>query len=123
MKTTTFLPILIALVVFAVLRASATNDDKYVEAMKKNIRTLLQAKTPAEYQEVINSLSRIAAAEHNRWEPLYYIGFGYIMMANADSVASRKDQALDQALAAIQKGKAMKPNESELVALEGFAHM
>src|SRR5690606_12702890 len=39
------------------------------------------------------------------------------------SVASRKDQALDQALAAIQKGKAMKPNESELVALEGFAHM
>jgi cytochrome c-type biogenesis protein CcmH/NrfG len=45
------------------------------------------------------------------------------MMATRENEGSKKDAYLDQALVAIEKGKGIAPNESELVALEGFVHM
>jgi cytochrome c-type biogenesis protein CcmH/NrfG len=45
------------------------------------------------------------------------------MMANLEKDASKKDGYLDQALSALEKGKGIAANESELVALEGFVHM
>ncbi len=99
------------------------NDDKYYEQMGKQIQAVYTAKTTDEYQVAINALDRIASAEKTRWEPYYYSAFGNIMIATREKESSKKDSYLDLALTAIEKGKALAPAESELIALEGFVHM
>lgn len=99
------------------------NDEKYYEQMGKQIQAVYTAKSTDEYQRAVNALDRIAGAEKTKWEPYYYSAFGSIMMATEEKEPSKKDGNLDQALAAIEKGKAIAAGESELVALEGFVHM
>jgi tetratricopeptide (TPR) repeat protein len=99
------------------------SDEKYFEQMGKQIQAVYTAKTMDEYQSAINALDRIASAEKTKWEPYYYSAFGSIMMATRETEGSKKDSYLDQALAAVEKGKVIAPAESELVALEGFVHM
>jgi tetratricopeptide (TPR) repeat protein len=117
MKTIIFL--------FAVLFSTTTfaNDNKYMEQMGKHIQAVYAAQSPEQYQDAVNAFDRIAAAEKNKWEPYYYSAFGSVMMANNEKDAAKKDAYLDKALAAIESGKSINPNESELVALEGFVHM
>jgi cytochrome c-type biogenesis protein CcmH/NrfG len=114
----------IILVLMAALVSSAyANDGKYEAAMKKNIQSVYQARTLDEYQQAVNAFDRIAMAEKTKWEPHYYSAFGCIMMANQEKDAAKKDAYLDLAVAAIEKAKAIAPQESEVIALEGFAYM
>ena len=100
------------------------NDEKYISAMKNNIQSIYDAKSIEEFQQSINKFERIAAAEKQRWEPQYYIAFGYIMMANVESEGqAKRDAYLDQAMAAITRAMEINPNESEVIAMEGFTHM
>jgi hypothetical protein len=114
------------LVIATVLFTNATvnaNDGKYEQAMKKNIGTVYAAKTLDELQNVINNFERIGVAEKTKWEPHYYAAFGYIMMANIEKDNVKRDGFLDQSLKAINSAKAIAPDESEIIALEGFAAM
>jgi tetratricopeptide (TPR) repeat protein len=104
------------------LTANAT-DNKYIEAMAKNIETVYTAQTIDELQKAVNAFDRIANAEVEKWEPLYYSAFGNVMIANRETDGSKKDGYLDLALASLAKAKSIKPNDSEITALEGFVHM
>ncbi len=104
------------------LIAKAT-DDKYIEVMSKNIELVYKAQTTEELQKAVNAFDRIAGAETQKWEPLYYSAFGNIMLANREADAAKKDNYLDLALASLAKAKTIKSNESEIIALEGFVHM
>lgn len=98
-------------------------SDKFTETMQKYISQVYAAQTIEEFQPVINSFERIAQAEPNRWEPLYYSAYGNLMMAVRQQEAAKKDQYLDLALAAVERAKKLQPAESEVIALEGFVHM
>ncbi|HMP99023.1 MAG TPA: hypothetical protein PKC24_04525 [Cyclobacteriaceae bacterium] len=98
-------------------------NDKYTEQMQKHIMQVYQAKSADELQQSINAFERIAQAEKSKWEPHYYAAFAYVMMSNHTQDGSAKDQYLDKAMAQIKNAKAIKANESELEALEGFVHM
>jgi hypothetical protein len=123
MKTLNILPVLLAALILALVSSAAADDGKYEAAMKKNIQAVYQAKTVDEYQQAVNSFDRIALAEKTKWEPHYYSAFGCIMMATQEKDGAKKDAYLDQAVAAIEKAKAIAPQESEVIALEGFAQM
>lgn len=99
------------------------NDEKYVEQMGKQIQNVYTAKSIEDLQIAVNAFDRIANAEKSKWEPYYYSAFGSIMMATRTKDATKMDSYLDQALASVEKGKALAPNESELIAVEGFVHM
>lgn len=99
------------------------NDGKYIEVMKKNIKLIYEARETAQIQEAVNGFIRIAGVEKEKWEPLYYIAYGNIMMANMEKDGAKKDAYLDVALEHVLKAKALRPNESELFALEGFIFM
>ena len=114
---------LLAIVFVGVCFSNVLANDKYKNAVKKNIDLVYQAKDIAEYQAAVNALERIAAAEPTRWEASYYAGFADIMMATKESDNAKKDGFLDQAQAAIEKAKALVPEESEVNALEGFVYM
>lgn len=113
--------ILAILIVTGSFPASA--NDHFVEAMQKSIGEIYHASSIEQYQIAVNKIERIGAAEKTRWEPFYYAGFGYIMMANLELDARKKDQYLDQALASVGKAKNLVEKESEVIALEGFVFM
>lgn len=99
------------------------NDEKYFAQMGKQVQAVYMAKTSDEFQAAVNAFDRIGSAEKSKWEPYYYSAYGNIMMAINEKDATKKDSFLDLALVGVEKGKELAPNESELVALEGFAHM
>jgi len=103
--------------------ASWGNDEKYFAQMGKHVQAVYTAKTIDEFQVAVNAFDRIASAEKSKWEPYYYSAYGNIMMAIHETDATKKDSFLDLALVGVEKGKEVAPNESELVALEGFVHM
>jgi tetratricopeptide (TPR) repeat protein len=123
MKTLNIIPVLIAVLIIIISGTVLANDSKYIEAMQKNIEAVYTAKTIPDYQTAVNALERIGAAEKTKWEPFYYASFGYIMMSNREKDKAKKDVYLDQAVAALDKAKAIVPNESEIIALEGFVYM
>ncbi|WP_276374051.1 hypothetical protein [Chryseolinea sp. H1M3-3] len=108
---------------FSFMNPSFIVDNKYAEAMAKNIQTVYSSQSISELQSAVNSFERIGATEKIKWEPYYYAGFGYIMLANVEQSASKKDLYLDQALKAIEAAKKIKAKDVEITALEGFVHM
>jgi hypothetical protein len=114
--------ILFATLLLSSFFASA-NDEKYINQMTKNIEAIYKAKTPEEYLAAINALDRIANAEKTKWEPYYYASFGYILLATGEKDGGKKDAYLDLAKQGLDKASAILPNDSELIALEGFVHM
>jgi hypothetical protein len=78
---------------------------------------------PEDFQSAINAFERIAQKESDKWEPLYYAGYGYVIMAIQEKDVSKKDVLLDKALEITSRAAVIKPNESEIVALKGFVHM
>ncbi len=121
MKTITINLLLI--VAFGCAQAATTNDDKYMEAMATNIEALYKAQSISELRSVVNVFERVALSEKIKWEPYYYAAFGYIMMAEKEQNSSLKDGYLDQAEKLTAKAAAVKPNDSEIISLEGFVHM
>ncbi|HNC32270.1 MAG TPA: hypothetical protein PKX08_19800, partial [Cyclobacteriaceae bacterium] len=113
--------------VFAILLilvvSTLTAQDKYTETMLKNIEATYKAQTVADFQAVANTFERIAAAEKTKWEPFYYAGYNYLMMATIETDGPKKDSYLDLATKNIDQAKAIKANDSEITALEGFVHM
>ena len=103
--------------------SAIANNEKYMEAMMKNMETVYKSKTIEELQSAVNALNRIGDAEKTKWEPYYYASFGNIMMATREADGSKKDAYLDQAKSALDKASAILPNDSEMAALEGFILM
>lgn len=115
MKTLlTILSFCLSLTVFA---------DKYTEQMAKNIDMVYKAGTIEDLQQAVNAFERIGQAEKTKWEPYYYATFGYIMMSTREKDVAKMDVFLDLATADLEKAIAIQPNESEIVALQGFIFM
>jgi len=123
MKTQKIISILIAAFMLTIVNVSLATDSKYMEMMQKNIKIVYTAQTIPDIQNAVSAFERIASAEKTKWEPYYYASFGYIMMADREQENTKKDAYLDQALVACGKAKEIVPNESEVIALEGFVHM
>jgi hypothetical protein len=98
-------------------------NDKYTDQMTKNIQVVYTASTIEDLQKAVNTFERIGGAEKTKWEPYYYASFGYIMMAVKETDVTKKDSFLDLAKSTLDKAAAIKSDESEIVALEGFIHM
>jgi tetratricopeptide (TPR) repeat protein len=118
-----FIPSFLLVVALVATTSAHAYDDKFINAMQKNIDALYKADSIDQFQSVVNTLERIGAAEKTKWEPYYYAAFGYIMMAVRENDGVKKDGDLDLAQAAITKADALLPNDSEITALQGFIHM
>lgn len=122
MKQFNIIPTLIAVILFVSVKSALANDDKYQQAMKKNIDAVYHAKTIEELQSSVNAFQRIADAEKTKWEPNYYAAFGSILMATREKDGAKKDSYLDRAMEFVKKCKEIAPEESEVITLEGFVY-
>lgn len=117
--------IVLLFAISSIVNASAMSagDEKFIQSMQKNIQIVYEAKSPLDIQTAVNAFERISAVETSRWEPHYYAAFGNLMLCNAESDGAKKDQYIDLAFVSIKKAKELKPDDSEITALEGFAYM
>jgi len=98
-------------------------QDKYLESMQGAINEMYSAQAPGDFEPVINKFTRIGQAEADKWEPQYYVALSHVFKSFRIQEPAAKDAVLDQALAAVKQGAAISPNNSELLALEGFTNM
>lgn len=111
------------LLLIAFLSTIALANGPFEKAMGTNVPLLFSFNTPDELLPVINKVSRIGAAEKDRWEPHYYVAFGYLRLSQMQQDAAEKDKYLDLALRAVDQAGTIKPNDSELEAMRGFVIM
>lgn len=102
---------------------AASANDQYLEAMQKCIAEIYNGSDIVHLQRTVNALERIAAAEPEKWEPQYYAAFGYLMMVTRETDGAKKDGYLDRAHGAIEQANALMPDDSEIIALQGFVYM
>lgn len=113
----------VALLLCSISLSAIAQGDRYTSAMQPHIHTVYTADTVPPLQQAVNAFERIAAVEKTRWEPYYYASFGYVMMMNHEHDKLQKDRYLDQAEKVLAQATALVPQESEVVALEGFIYM
>lgn len=112
------------IVLIGVLCASfAVANGQFEKAMGKNVPAMFAADSPESLQTAINNLNRIGEAEGDRWEPHYYVAFGYLRMSEMYKTPEEKDKYLDLAMKAVDKGAEIKPNDSEIEAMRGYVNM
>ena len=73
--------IILTILCVAFLRGSSQNE-KYMSMMKTVVATLDTARVQETFQNVANTLERIAAKETKEWLPDYYLAFCNVRMAS-----------------------------------------
>ncbi|MDW3191564.1 MAG: tetratricopeptide repeat protein [Cytophagales bacterium] len=111
------------ILLIAFLSTSLLANGPFEKAMGTNVPLVFSSNTPADLTPVINKLNRIGAAEKDRWEPHYYVAFGYLRMSQMMQEAAEKDKYLDLALQSVEQAESILPNDSELEAMRGFIIM
>ena len=114
--------ILIALLASG-LSLNAQSQEAYIKAMSKGLQGLGSAQSLEELQGVASQFERISAKVTDQWHPHYYAGLSYINMAYKAEGISTKDKYSAKAQEFIDKALAIAPNNSEIVALQGYNYM
>ncbi len=108
------------LVVLCFVSVSRADDEKYLAAMKKNLMQMDSMKTVDDMIDITNAFLRIANAEKDKWLPYYYASQLCVLTSFTDSVSSKKDGYLDEAVKLLAIADSLQPNESEIYVLKGF---
>lgn len=111
------------LLLIAFLSTAVFANGPFEKAMGANVPLIFSSNTPTDLMPVINKLNRIGSAEKDRWEPHYYVAFGYLRMSQMQEDAAEKDKYLDLALKSVDQAETILPNDSELEAMRGFIIM
>ncbi|QRR02041.1 hypothetical protein [Dyadobacter sandarakinus] len=99
-------------------------DSPYQAAMKKEIATLTTADSLPQLRQSVNAFARIAALNPGEWQPLYYGALACTYQGLAASLSlDKKDAWLAQAWDLVNKAAAISPDNSEIVAMQGFVTM
>lgn len=105
------------------LMTQASNE-AYEKAMLKELQTMKTASGPEDLQKVANGFARIAQMMPDEWLPEYYAA---LALANAgfrtEGGPNAKDPLFEKAKKHAEKAAKISPNNSEVVALQGFITM
>jgi len=101
---------------------SFASNPAYEQAMQQALSQLAQADSPEAFQAVANQFQRIAQVEKEQWLPFYYTSYAHIIHAAMSEDRAQKDQGLDEAQQYLDEAKQLAPEESEVVALQGYLH-
>lgn len=116
MKKTIFL-----LLISIVSLSSFAQNEKYVNAMKKNIALLDSAfAKPDNFLSIANTFERIGTAEKTEWLPFYYAAYCRVNYAFMQKDPSGNDPIAEKATTLINTADSLKPNNSEISCLKSM---
>ena len=113
------LTIFIALII-ASFATQAQDQAAYMQAMVKGLQSMGAERNIENLQASASQFERIAANVNDQWHPQYYAALNYINASMLAEGIKGKDQLLDKARPFIDAALKMQPNNSEVVALDGF---
>jgi hypothetical protein len=87
-------------------------NEKYLNAMKKNVAELDSAHDAAHLAELGNNFERIADAEKTQWLPYYYAAYCQVMNSYMDPDKSKTDAIADKAEQLIKKAEEVNGGEN-----------
>ncbi|MGW8122828.1 hypothetical protein ACV07N_09210 [Roseivirga echinicomitans] len=99
---------------------NAQNQDAYINAMVKGLQSMGAERNLENLQSAAGQFERIAANVNGQWHPHYYAALNYINASFLTEGVKAKDQLLDKAKPFVEKAMELAPNNSEVVALDGF---
>ncbi len=113
--------IVIFILISIVSLPSFAQNEKYVNAMKKNI-TLLDSgfAKPDLFLSLANSFERIGTSEKKEWLPFYYSAYCRVNYAFMQKDASGNDPIAEKATALINIADSLQPNNSEISCLKSM---
>ncbi len=115
--------IIIALV-FSGLSFSFAYETAYIKAMEKQLKALGKAETSSELQNVANGFNRISEMNEGEWLPDYYAALALINAGFKSKEGIKvKDAYYYEAKKHIEKAIKAEGENSELIALKGYALM
>ena len=95
----------------------------YAELMAPAIADLTSTGDAAQLQALASKMERAAAMAPADWLPRYYQAYALIVSAfSSNESAAAKDNALDQAEAALTQARKLGGDESELLTLQAYAY-
>lgn len=112
--------------VFAILLIAIfakAQDKKYQKAMGQAMQAWAKAEGPADYTEVVNAFSRIAAGQDTSYLPDYYAAYVQIIESFYLTDAATRDKLLDEAQKHIKRASKISPNNDEIEVMNGYALM
>lgn len=98
------------------------NNKELQQALEGSLLKLHTAETLDEARETVNMLERISLAAPDMWQGHYHYAYGIIMLSFREEGTETKDQLLDKAEAAIQKGTDAEGDAAELLTLQAFVY-
>lgn len=104
----------ISIFVQGIAQSTNPTEAAYIRAMESNIKTLDTASSPESYLQLANNFERIANAAKDQWQPFYYAGFCYSVMAFQTKDKTQVDAIADKADSFLNKADALKPGNSEI---------
>jgi hypothetical protein len=114
--------LIIALSFLGIMNVMA-NNSAYMEAMKNQLQKFEEAKSAEDFQSVANGFSRIAEMNTSEWLPMYYTAFSLTNAGFRTEEVKQKDAFFKQAQDLIDKTVIEHGENSELVAMKGYALM
>lgn len=95
----------------------------YEKGMQKGLEMLSNAKTVEATIDVTNYFERIAEANKSEWLPLYYAAYASLNVGFQQEKTKMKDEWYQKGIAFIQRARAIKKDESELLAMEAYLNL
>ena len=103
-----------------IAQTNAAADPAFIRAMESNIKLLDTASSPESYHQLGNNFERIANAAKDQWQPYYYAGFCYAVMAFQTKDKTQVDAIADKADSFLNKADALTPGNSEISTLRAM---
>jgi hypothetical protein len=100
-----------------------SQEKKYKKSMNKNLEMLEQASTPESRLDCAVQFEQIAAKYDKEWIPSYYAAQTLTLASFEGGDATQKDQWLDRAQEALDKAKALEPEESEILVVQAMTYL
>ncbi len=94
----------------------------YLKEMQTNIKQLYKAKKFSAFKVLAKNFRTIADGEKTKWIPYYHAAYCGIVAAYLTQEKFATEDLLNQAQQCLDKAFAMRPNHSELLALQGFLY-
>ncbi len=115
--------IILIILLISGLALNAQNQSAYIKAMTKGLEAMGNVQSEQDFANVAGQFERIAAKVKDQWHPQYYAALNYINASFRAESLETKDGYTDKAKVFIDEALKMAPNDSEVVALEGFNYM
>lgn len=97
-------------------------QSKFEKAMLANIDSLYQSLGSGAVQKPIKTFKELLQTNKNRWEPSYYVAYGYCILSLHENDGLKKDALCDSAQVFLDKAFTLQPEESELYVIQGFLY-